>query len=1216
MVIMPHKLSSAKSTSCLLSSIDNGIHHVVSHQNKDHLINNNNNLNDDGDCALCCWSPIPRSSSSMMDICCNGDSATICNVNNHNNVSNPNICSSFNSTNTSGTLFIGKCRNVRLRRTDPNQSLGFSIRGGWEHGIGFYVSDVQPDSLAAKQGLCPGDQIFRINGFPLDRVIHDEVVALIRMSANDLTLRVRSVGVVPFKGRGPGDKLSWKRLCAQRSHHHHNNHANNHTRHHSHHPTRPRSASSLTTPASSTISSTSDDHLSSSDDQSDLLIHPQQLSSPSSHNHHHRQYSPPLPTSMPPKPQTLPSNSSSSSGSTSLSSKSRPIYCSNYNEQHLYIQCHQPGSSLGCSVVNGPTTCPGIFVQHVKEGKLAQKCGLEIGDQIVRVNNLDVSVIGFDGAISMLKSLTNISLLVRKGVARHIFECRDHYSTINTNVSTSIDGSSEQQATLNKCHYSSPTKRQQQHQYFTPTSCTSSITSKSSKSKSKSANVSRILTNNNKQHSSKSKVLYSVPLAIPVPPPVPPPPPTSSTLVSVKKGSKSPTKSSPSSTYQSPHHYKTLAAASTNSPTFESFQGIGNASPSSSSSNYCSAYSSVQISASTFNASTGSSSSLSSSPLNSCAKNRCCCERQRSKDKHHQQQHSICNRPSTFSLDGNSYAHPLPPSSSSSVVPVLPPAVPPVTLFTNVNHVDQVTNAVTNSIRILQEVREKEEKLVEASRKLNEEHEKLCREKEKLEIEKKELLLNKESIYHSHHHHHSSAHQIADGNHHLHHNNGSHHYHHPSQSSSSSSLLQQHHYSTIGSSTSSISSTSPNCPSSSASSSNVMIQQPPRPPSSPPMGTINSAINGQCMPQFSFLEEIKAMGENGRRRHLRPVNSIESNNNSSIIDDNHLNHNSSSTMSAVDKNKLLRRPPFGCAKDNNDSSNGVGCSGVGSKDASDNKKRQHELLMEEFRIAHQKMFGAQNRQRSNHNRLNDQQGDGHDDDGNDDDGQNAKDKNDHQKNVEDQRYRLSSINNNNNNNVEDHKSSLNLSNHHHTDDNMVQVESSSTPAITTLLNVFPRRNLSNQTTMSNQHGKQIPSSLSSSSSTLKPITSTSIDRPILSSFSKNTNTSIINNNNISKNRSVEMDHSISLSATKFVLKKSTSTFALSSSSPQSSQLSSFKTSTFNKTSKTIDDHHNNHRPLSTTTGSNLKSSSTAAASSSSTTANRITIKVLSPKITA
>lgn len=130
MVVMPHKLSPAKSTSCLLTAIDNGIHHAVSHHNKDHHLINNN-LNDGGDCAMCCWSPIPGSSSSMMDICCNGDSSTMCTRNNsNNNASNPNICSSYNSTNTSGTLFIGKCRNVRLRRTDQNQSLGFSIRGG------------------------------------------------------------------------------------------------------------------------------------------------------------------------------------------------------------------------------------------------------------------------------------------------------------------------------------------------------------------------------------------------------------------------------------------------------------------------------------------------------------------------------------------------------------------------------------------------------------------------------------------------------------------------------------------------------------------------------------------------------------------------------------------------------------------------------------------------------------------------------------------------------------------------------------------------------------------------------------------------------------------------------------------------------------------------------------------------------------------------------
>lgn len=47
-----------------------------------------------------------------------------------------------------------KTRSIRLRKISDKQSLGFSIRGGWEHGIGFFVSDVQPDSIAAKQGLC------------------------------------------------------------------------------------------------------------------------------------------------------------------------------------------------------------------------------------------------------------------------------------------------------------------------------------------------------------------------------------------------------------------------------------------------------------------------------------------------------------------------------------------------------------------------------------------------------------------------------------------------------------------------------------------------------------------------------------------------------------------------------------------------------------------------------------------------------------------------------------------------------------------------------------------------------------------------------------------------------------------------------------------------------------------------------------------------------
>ena len=38
--------------------------------------------------------------------------------------------------------------DVTLQRDGANQSLGLSIRGGSEHGLGVYVSDVTQDSIA------------------------------------------------------------------------------------------------------------------------------------------------------------------------------------------------------------------------------------------------------------------------------------------------------------------------------------------------------------------------------------------------------------------------------------------------------------------------------------------------------------------------------------------------------------------------------------------------------------------------------------------------------------------------------------------------------------------------------------------------------------------------------------------------------------------------------------------------------------------------------------------------------------------------------------------------------------------------------------------------------------------------------------------------------------------------------------------------------------
>ncbi|XP_014807806.1 PREDICTED: whirlin-like [Calidris pugnax] len=66
----------------------------------------------------------------------------------------------------------GELRQVTLRRSKAHEGLGFSIRGGAEHGVGIYVSLVEPGSLAEREGLRVGDQILGVNGKSLDRVTH------------------------------------------------------------------------------------------------------------------------------------------------------------------------------------------------------------------------------------------------------------------------------------------------------------------------------------------------------------------------------------------------------------------------------------------------------------------------------------------------------------------------------------------------------------------------------------------------------------------------------------------------------------------------------------------------------------------------------------------------------------------------------------------------------------------------------------------------------------------------------------------------------------------------------------------------------------------------------------------------------------------------------------------------------------------------------------
>jgi len=76
----------------------------------------------------------------------------------------------------SGLFPFGEVRQVTLRRSKSHEGLGFSIRGGSEHGVGIYVSLVEPGSSAEREGLRIGDQIVAVNDVVFDRVTHIDAV--------------------------------------------------------------------------------------------------------------------------------------------------------------------------------------------------------------------------------------------------------------------------------------------------------------------------------------------------------------------------------------------------------------------------------------------------------------------------------------------------------------------------------------------------------------------------------------------------------------------------------------------------------------------------------------------------------------------------------------------------------------------------------------------------------------------------------------------------------------------------------------------------------------------------------------------------------------------------------------------------------------------------------------------------------------------------------
>ncbi|XP_063606332.1 harmonin-like isoform X2 [Penaeus indicus] len=236
------------------------------------------------------------------------------------------------------TMGGGRVRFVRLIRR-PGESYGFSLRGGREHGTGFFISHVEVGSEAYMQGLRAGDQLLRVNNLSVERAVHHEVTAMVQ-GKSSVVLKVKSAGIIPVKEHR-GDPLTWLVV----------------------------------------------------DDDEDLSDHGTDTYSqslPSAHESEHEQFD-----------QAPPTQPSVGHGG-------------NENHARVYISCTGK-VGLGCSICKGPAEKPGIFVQSVRGGGVARNAGLRPGDQIIACNDVSFTHLEFAEAVYVLKSSPRLVLDVIRG---------------------------------------------------------------------------------------------------------------------------------------------------------------------------------------------------------------------------------------------------------------------------------------------------------------------------------------------------------------------------------------------------------------------------------------------------------------------------------------------------------------------------------------------------------------------------------------------------------------------------------------------------------------------------------------------------------------------------------------------------------------------------------------------------------------------------------
>ena len=100
------------------------------------------------------------------------------------------------STNSLKAKTNGSFRVVNLQKPAVDSSLGFSIRGGREFGTGVYISNVDENTMALKEGLQVGDQVIECNGIDFENITHSSAVNLLS-GISKVKLVVKSEGRVP-----------------------------------------------------------------------------------------------------------------------------------------------------------------------------------------------------------------------------------------------------------------------------------------------------------------------------------------------------------------------------------------------------------------------------------------------------------------------------------------------------------------------------------------------------------------------------------------------------------------------------------------------------------------------------------------------------------------------------------------------------------------------------------------------------------------------------------------------------------------------------------------------------------------------------------------------------------------------------------------------------------------------------------------------------------